>query len=659
MKGRVKTMNKNIFYSPVMKGVAFLLILFFGFVGIYRFGEVYTYTEPVLNGEENLQYKLWEDIANTFNYAFAGLGVSARTTDGHGSERVVYVENINYYAQKADKKISNFTGEEGTEIQNIVNELTAFYGNTAVIDEFINQGGVILKSSGGNVTIYHTHNRGYMFLGLPTEDILVLIKPSEVYMNEYMANIESAKAEFDEMKDLRRDKYSEILIYIACIIIAAVYLFWVLGRNGRDDAVNLLLIDRMYIEVGIFLAGAIFIASILALSWLGYSWYDKNYGSLGIAAIGTIGGAMIFTILLSFARNLKNRSFLKRSVIYIIVRKLYLFLRGLFSNARKLLSDKAINLFLAYFIGYCFLMVVFAKTVIIPIGLTVTMVYFAQKKLIEFEELRKGIDEVRCGNNSYKINSTHEGIIGDMCRKLDNIGEGINIAVESRMKAERMKTELITNVSHDLKTPLTSIINYSKILKGMELEPREANDYIKIIEQKALKLKSLTSDLFDISKVQSGNEIMNIEEIDLGVLINQALAELDAEIKERELIFKADICEGIIIKGDGEKLSRVFENLFINAVKYSLGGTRVYVEAEEDDAYIVVSVKNISAYPLDFNEEEITERFVRGDESRSGEGSGLGLAIAKSYLEAMGAGFRVVTDGDLFKAIITWEKSDR
>ena len=218
-----------------------------------------------------------------------------------------------------------------------------------------------------------------------------------------------------------------------------------------------------------------------------------------------------------------------------------------------------------------------------------------------------------------------------------------------------MKSELITNVSHDLKTPLTSILNYSDLLCQEHLTPEEANDYAKIIHQKGMRLKNLTSDLFDISKVQSGAEQMLCERLDACTLVRQALGEQDRSIGDGKLTLKVDMPDHEVpIWADGKKMSRVMENLIGNCVKYAMPGTRVFVSVKEDGNNAVIELKNIANYAMDFDASEITERFVRGDAARSTEGSGLGLAIAKSYVEACGGTFAVSVDGDLFKVQIVF-----
>ena len=294
---------------------------------------------------------------------------------------------------------------------------------------------------------------------------------------------------------------------------------------------------------------------------------------------------------------------------------------------------------------------------VLVIAMFATAMYRLVKGFGAFDKIKEGIFKIRAGDISYKITDVGTGVSGDIAEAVNNIGDGLAESVKTKIRAERMKAELITNVSHDLKTPLTSIINYTDLLAGMELEPNEANDYVKILKSKGERLKNLTRDLFDISKAQSGNEQVNLERIDISLLMRQALGESDELVKSSGLEFITDLEDGMFIRADGKKMSRVFENLINNAVKYSMKNTRVYLSAAEEGNKIAAEIKNISAYPLNFDVREITERFVRGDESRSAEGNGLGLAIAKSYTELCGGSFEIITDGDLFKARLLFDKN--
>ncbi len=236
---------------------------------------------------------------------------------------------------------------------------------------------------------------------------------------------------------------------------------------------------------------------------------------------------------------------------------------------------------------------------------------------------------------------------------INNLLSSLSQQVEERIKSERMKVELITNVSHDLKTPLTAMINYVNLLKCEKLTPDYANDYVLILEQKIQRLKSMVEDLFDIAKANSGNMEVYLERLNLCEILTQSLAESEDEILKAALEFKLNFPkERVYVKADSRKLWRVIQNLIGNVVKYSLKGTRVYVDITEASGYAFLTIKNISNYEMTFSAEEITERFKRGDNARSGEGSGLGLSIVKSFTEIQNGRFSVQIDGDLFKAVL-------
>jgi signal transduction histidine kinase len=232
----------------------------------------------------------------------------------------------------------------------------------------------------------------------------------------------------------------------------------------------------------------------------------------------------------------------------------------------------------------------------------------------------------------------------------EEVNSRLKTSLERAMKAERLKTELITNVSHDLKTPLTAILNYSDLL----LKEGEDNEYAQIIHEKSQKLKSLTEDLFEVSKAQSGNIQVNSEKLDVAELIRQTLAEFD----ELQLPFKIRLEEGCCILADGKLMSRVFENIIGNIVKYSLENTRAYIDAAAQDGEINITFKNIANYEMNFEASEMAERFARGDEARTTDGNGLGLAIAKSYTEVCGGRLEVGFDGDLFKVSLWFKAPD-
>lgn len=276
------------------------------------------------------------------------------------------------------------------------------------------------------------------------------------------------------------------------------------------------------------------------------------------------------------------------------------------------------------------------------------------KRSAEQNEIVDGIQRIRDGEVEFKLDTDSlHGANKELADAVNNIGEGILKAVRTSMKDEQMKTDLITNVSHDIKTPLTSIINYVDLLKRLKIEEEPAKGYIDILDGKAQRLKQLTDDLVEASKISSGNIELNREKLNLAELINQSLGEFSEKLEELKLqaIFE-DGGEPAYIYADSRRMWRVMENLFNNICKYAMEGTRVYIDLELADGKISVSFKNISKQQMNIRPDELTERFIRGDSSRSTEGSGLGLSIAKSLVQAQGGSFEIFLDGDLFKVVM-------
>jgi signal transduction histidine kinase len=234
------------------------------------------------------------------------------------------------------------------------------------------------------------------------------------------------------------------------------------------------------------------------------------------------------------------------------------------------------------------------------------------------------------------------------------INLGFNESLEEQMKAERMKIALVTNVSHDLKTPLTSIISYVDLLSKEEQLSDVARDYVAILTEKSDRLKHIVADLFDLAKSTSGEMSLEFEELDLKKLLEQTLADMEDDITKSGLPLKLKLPEQpVMIHSDGKKLYRVLQNVLDNALKYSLQGTRIHVELDVRDNKVALTVKNTANYEMDFTSEEILQRFYRGDKSRSTDGSGLGLSIAESFTRVCGGQFRVEIDGDLFKVVMS------
>ena len=287
------------------------------------------------------------------------------------------------------------------------------------------------------------------------------------------------------------------------------------------------------------------------------------------------------------------------------------------------------------------------------------MTYFAGR-----DAVRKGMDEIAAGNLDYKVDVEEiSGYNREMAEGVNKVSAGLKAAVENEMKSERMKAELITNVSHDIKTPLTSIINYVDILKRHDIKDDEVRSYIEILDRKSARLKQLVDDLVESSKISSGNITLDLQSIDLCQMVQQMNGEFREKFEERNLSMVCELTdEPMLIKADGARLCRVIENLYSNAAKYSMPGSRVYVkgmvrtETNRTDSKVVLTIRNISEHALNISADELTERFVRGDLSRNTEGSGLGLEIARNLTIMQGGTFDIILDGDLFKVVITFPR---
>lgn len=355
---------------------------------------------------------------------------------------------------------------------------------------------------------------------------------------------------------------------------------------------------------------------------------------------------LIYRSIISGIRRFMNVDFSKRynrlcilGIVIISVGSIFLILSGF--------VDSYVT-WIVIIVVYYLVVIIFERVVL--------------REIRESEEDYKSLfgltENIANGNLDIEIMSQNVGIYEELKRQLVSIQEAYKKTVEDEIKSQKLKSELISNVSHDLKTPLTSIISYSDLLKNEEGLSDRSREYIDTISRKSERLKILIDDMFEISKAQSGSITLDINYIDVVELIKQCIWEVEDRFNERQLILRTKLPDKkVMLYLDGEKTYRIFENLLINMVKYAMEGSRVYIELEEEDETIYLVFKNISASEIDYDRDEITERFRRGDKSRNTEGSGLGLSIAKSYAQVQGGDLNIDLDGDLFKAIVSFKKS--
>ena len=381
--------------------------------------------------------------------------------------------------------------------------------------------------------------------------------------------------------------------------------------------------------------------------------------SLSIAGLAEIYFYGVFTLgcffmgYVSLIKRIKGRNLWKNSLLRVIVRFIY----KIYDNRKK--TTKTVLLLCGFFLVQG-IAVLFRNggTMLLVLLADVGVFYVVLNGLLLKEKLKKGIEEIALGNMEYQI--PLQGLRGEnlkLAEMINGIANGFHMAVEEAMKNERLKTDLITNVSHDIKTPLTSIINYVAILKQSDIADPKIQGYLDILEAKAQRLKTLTEDVVEASKVSSGNISLEYMDVDLVEMIQQTEGEMAEKFEARNLKMIVNLpAEPAVVHVDGRRMWRVLENIFGNAAKYAMPGTRVYADLKLEEDTVDLSLKNVSEHQLNISADELTERFIRGDLSRSSEGSGLGLSIAQSLTTMQGGTFNLYLDGDLFRVNIRFPR---
>lgn len=381
--------------------------------------------------------------------------------------------------------------------------------------------------------------------------------------------------------------------------------------------------------------------------------------SLSIAELAEIYFYGVFTLgcffmgYVSLIKRIKGRNLWKNSLLRVIVRFIY----KIYDNRKK--TTKTVLLLCGFFLVQG-IAVLFRNgvTMLLVLLADVGVFYVVLNGLLLKEKLKKGIEEIALGNMEYQI--PLQGLRGEnlkLAEMINGIANGFHMAVEEAMKNERLKTDLITNVSHDINTPLTSIINYVAILKQSDIADPKIQGYLDILEAKAQRLKTLTEDVVEASKVSSGNISLEYMDVDLVEMIQQTEGEMAEKFEARNLKMIVNLpAEPAVVHVDGRRMWRVLENIFGNAAKYAMPGTRVYADLKLEEDTVDLSLKNVSEHQLNISADELTERFIRGDLSRSSEGSGLGLSIAQSLTTMQGGTFNLYLDGDLFRVNIRFPR---
>lgn len=462
--------------------------------------------------------------------------------------------------------------------------------------------------------------------------------------------------------------------FVGSIIIFCICIIWltiIAGRSADANELKIYAFDRWKTEIvaaiiiGIWVLLTMVAAQATQITHdqyydiYGYGYYISSFvDTTEIIMIGIYGllTAVLFLIgYLSLIRRIKARTLWKDSLCRICVRITWKCCKalGMFWKKRNVLWKMVLAIVVFYFFHW----IAFAGE-----GVLVFIMFLAEAAVAFWilwealckERIRKGIRKISEGDVSHQISTDKmHGVNKEIAENVNHIGDGLQEAVNESMKSERLKTDLITNVSHDIKTPLTSIINYVDLLKRENIEDPKIQGYIKVLEEKSQRLKTLTEDVVEASKVSSGNISLEYMDVNFVEMLNQTIGEFSEKFEMKKLQIIENVPEeAVVIHVDNRRVWRILENIFNNAAKYSMTGTRVYADLKKEKKRVIFSLKNISEQPLNIQAEELTERFIRGDISRSTEGSGLGLSIAKNLTELQGGKFNLYLDGDLFKVTI-------
>lgn len=444
-----------------------------------------------------------------------------------------------------------------------------------------------------------------------------------------------------------------------CFVLCIIYLTLATGRNDEDEKIRLYRIDYfpMEIELAVFL---IYISALFAFcARLGQKSWDIASSLILSGTLVFISDGILLTLYLSLVRKIKADIFVSSSLLGWTWRTVKQRM-SLQPYKKGTVIRMAVIIAAALFFGeeaFCgrhwwAYVGLLAEIIVVGTGI------LSQEN--QRMQIMNGITEISNGNIDYKfVESEYSGECRNLAEKINNIGKGLSNAVEENLKSERLKTELITNVSHDIKTPLTSIINYVNLIKLEHIQNEKIENYVDILEKKSMRLKQLTEDLMEVSKISSGNIELDMQPINMVELIYQTGGEFNEIFEEKGLTIITRLPkEPVMILADGSRLWRVVQNLYNNAAKYALKDTRVYVELKVEEGWAKFSMKDISEQELETEGSDLSERFVRGDQARGTEGSGLGLSIARSLTNLMGGSFEIHLDGDLFTVSIVFPGID-
>ncbi|MDD4494386.1 MAG: sensor histidine kinase [Eubacteriales bacterium] len=570
-------------------------------------------------------------------------------------QRLLYtleIDDTEYYENNITYKMlwDKFQEDYKAEIENVKNVLiqnqlsefrNAVYGieHTPNIYYYISVGGNVIsnKDFQSIASSKYSYEQTLYESDRKTVTSQAAFSFDEKYINDLNAKFLIAK----------HDANRYIIQGSVCLLLFLMGLSYLIFAAGKKTAspqgIHHIFIDRIYNEITaflLFLSGCAVVACGAVIA-------EKLFNITFMYILLVSSVLLVIAFILVLVRHIKSRTLLKHTVIFSVFHFIFKAIKKIYDAGSPMIKAFVLVAVLGLFTA-----IPFVFLITLPLALV-----FTYMQLTKYIAVKNGVKKIKNGIYSQKIEVKGNGEAAALAADINDISAGLGQEVERRLKSERLKTELIVNVSHDIKTPLTSVITYVDLLKKENIDNENAQKYIDVIAGKSDRLKMLIDDLFDASKAASGNIPVNYENVDIGSLVTQGLGELDDKIKESSLDFKISLPqEKIVACADGRLTWRVLDNLLSNVFKYSLANSRVYIDVFEDEKNAYIEIKNISATELNIPEDEIMERFKRGDESRNSEGSGLGLDIAKSLMLCQNGELAIKIDGDLFKVKLKLSK---
>ena len=472
------------------------------------------------------------------------------------------------------------------------------------------------------------------------------------YYDQYRTN----KTVFDMAQILYKPALYLLPLSIIAVLVLLIMNCFLIGLRNENGEVILNAFDKTPLLVALII---LFILFMIGCGFLIALTSENLTLILSGTAIGAVIGYISFVFFLeTIIKRIKSRTLFRNTITYRILRWIKSLITSMTRNANMTVKLRLI------FIAFGILNIIgFSLSISEPIGIFILIaiwVYAFAKMhqwLVRYIEIKNAINEIYMGNTEVHLDEKrYKGSLNSMAIQVNDIAGGLSNAIQEKLKSERLKTELITNVSHDIKTPLTSIINYVDLLKKEKMPNEQAEEYLNILDNKSQRLKRLTEDLVEASKASSGNIKLNIEKLNVNELLKQVSGEFEDKFKSRNLEEVMSLPEkNVYINADSRYMYRILENMYSNISKYAMDNTRVYIDVIPNNNRITIQMKNISKEKLNISTEELMQRFVRGDSARNTEGSGLGLSIATSLTTLQGGTFNIYLDGDLYKVIIEFD----